>query len=128
MIWDAQNLFLNNVAGTTYGTTPAYSDVIANGGGGGAYVPPFLVIAVKTAALAGGNLTIVLQTCDAEGFGSNVVDLDTYTIASGAKGIMVKERIPVVGLKKYLRLKITGSASISAGVLQAGLVVDVDVQ
>ena len=128
MIWDYENMFLNKKAASTYGTTAAYSDnVVANGNGGNAYDPPFLEITVSEAATAGGNITVVLQTCDAEGFGSNVVDMRSYYVPIGSQGTVIKERIPY-GAKKYLRLKLTGSASVTGnGKITAGLVADVDV-
>lgn len=127
MIFDYENMFLNKKAASTYGTTAAYSDhVVANGNGGNAYDPPFLAINVSEAATAGGNISVVLQTCDAVGFGSNVKDMATYSVPLGSLGTVVKERIPY-GAKKYLRLKLTGSASITGnGKITAGLVSDVD--
>ena len=69
---------------------------------------------------------VVLQTCDAEGFGSNVKELGTYYVPIGSLGTVVKERIPYGGLKFY-RLKLTGSASVTGnGKITAGFVPDVD--
>ena len=129
MIFDAGNLFLDKKAITTYGTTAAYSDnVVANTGGGNAYEAPWLVVLVTGAATAGGNLTIDLQTCDAVGFGSGVVTLASYTVASGSQGEVVAARVPV-GALKYFRLLLTGSASITGdAVITAGLVLDADIK
>ncbi len=129
MIFDAGNLFLDKKAASTYGTTPAYSDnVVANTGGGNAYEAPWLVVMVTGAATAGGNLEIVLQTCDAVGFGSGVVDLYTATVASGSQGQVIAVRVPV-GALKFFRLKLTGSASITGDAkITAGLVADVDIE
>ena len=126
MIFDYENMFLNKKAASTYGTTPAVSDhVVANGNGGNAYDPPFLVINVSSAATAGGNISVDLETSDAENFGTKA-DLATYSIPSGSLGTIIKERIPY-GAKKYLRLELTGSASITGdGKITAGLVWDVD--
>ena len=56
----------------------------------------------------------------------NATDLATYAIASGSIGEVVKERLPM-NVKKYLRLKLTGSASITGnGKITAGLVLDVN--
>ena len=113
MIPDYENMFLDKKAASTYGTTAAYSDnVVGNGNGGSAYDPPFLFINVSEAATAGGNITVVLQTCDAEGFGSNVKDLGTYYVPIGSLGTVVKERIPYGGLKFY-RLKASLMASVT---------------
>lgn len=129
MIFDAGNLFLDKKAASTYGTTAAYSDnVVANTGGGNAEEACWLVVVVSEAATAGGNLTITLQTCDAEAFSSNVVDLYAATVATGSKGEVVAVRVPV-GAKKFFRLKLQGSASITgSGKITAGLVADADIK
>ncbi len=129
MIFDAGNLFLSKKAASTYGTTAAYSDnVVANTGGGNAYEAPWLVVLVTGAATAGGILTITLQTSDAEAFGSGVVDLFAATVASGSQGQVVSVRIPV-GAKKFFRLKLQGSASITGDAkITAGLVTDADIE
>ena len=129
MIFDAGNLFLHKKAASTYGTTAAYSDnIVANTGGGDAEEATWLVVVVDTAATAGGNLTITLQTCDAEGFGSGVVDLYAKTVATGSIGEVVCVRVPV-GAKKFFRLKLQGSASITgSGKITAGLVADADIK
>ncbi len=129
MIFDAGNLFLSKKAASTYGTTPAYSDnVVANTGGGNAEQAPWLVVLVTGAATAGGNIEIVLQTSDAEAFGSGVVDLYTGTVAIGAQGQVIAVRVPV-GAKKFFRLKLTGSASVTGDAkITAGLVADVDIE
>lgn len=126
MIRDAENLFIDKVAGTTYGTSAKYSNIVANGGGGSAYESPFLAVNVSVAALAGGNLGIVVQTDDAEAF-SAPQDIATYTVPAESKGDVLAERLPF-GLKKFIRLKVTGSAAITAGVITAGLVLDADMK
>jgi len=129
MIFDAGNLFLNKKAITTYGTTAAYSDnIVANTGGGDAEEACWLVVLITGAASAGGNLTITLQTCDAVGFGSGVVDLYAKTVATGSQGEVVSVRVPV-GALKYFRLKLQGSASMTGdAVVTAGLVADADIK
>ena len=129
MIFDAGNLFLDKKAASTYGTTAAYSDnVVANTGGGNAYEAPWLVVIVAEAATAGGNLTVTLQTSDAEAFGSGVVDLFEQTVATGSQGEVIAVRVPV-GAKKFFRLKLQGSASITgSGKITAGLVADADIK
>ena len=129
MIYDAGNLFLDKKAASTYGTTAAYSDnVVANTGGGNAEEACWLVVVVSEAATAGGNLTITLQTSDAEAFSSNVVDLYAATVATGGIGEVVAVRVPV-GAKKFFRLKLQGSASITGnGRITAGLVADADIK
>ena len=129
MIFDAGNLFLSKKAITTYGTTTAYSDnIVANTGGGDAEEACWLVVLITGAASAGGNLTITLQTCDAEGFGSGVVDLFAKTVATGSQGEVVAVRVPV-GALKFFRLKLQGSASMTgSAVVTAGLVADADIK
>ena len=129
MIFDASNLFLDKKAASTYGTTAAYSDnVVANTGGGDAEEATWLVVIVAEAATAGGNLTITLQTSDAEAFSSGVVDLYAKTVATGSIGQVVAVRVPV-GAKKFFRLKLQGSASITgSGKITAGLVADADIK
>lgn len=129
MIFDAGNLFLDKKAASTYGTTAAYSDnTVANTGGGDAEEATWLVVIVAEAATAGGNLTITLQTSDAEAFGSGVVDLYAKTVATGSIGQVVAVRVPV-GAKKFFRLKLQGSASITgSGKITAGLVADADIK
>ena len=129
MIYDAGNLFLDKKAASTYGTTAAYSDnVVANTGGGNAEEACWLVVVVSEAATAGGNLTITLQTSDAEAFSSGVVDLYAATVATGGIGEVVAVRVPV-GAKKFFRLKLQGSASITGnGKITAGLVADADIK
>jgi hypothetical protein len=129
MIFDAGNLFLDKKAASTYGTTAAYSDnVVANTGGGNAEEACWLVVVVSEAATAGGNLTITLQTSDAEAFSSGVVDLFAATVATGGIGEVVAVRVPV-GAKKFFRLKLQGSASITGnGKITAGLVADADIK
>ena len=129
MIFDAGNLFLDKKAASTYGTTAAYSDnVVANTGGGNAEEACWLVVVVSEAATAGGNLTITLQTSDAEAFSSGVVDLFAATVAIGSIGQVVSVRVPV-GAKKFFRLKLQGSASITGnGKITAGLVADADIK
>ena len=129
MIFDAGNLFLDKKAASTYGTTAAYSDsVVANTGGGDAEEATWLVVIVAEAATAGGNLTITLQTSDAEAFSSGVVDLYAKTVATGSIGQVVAVRVPV-GAKKFFRLKLQGSASITGnGKITAGLVADADIK
>ena len=129
MIFDAGNLFLDKKAASTYGTTAAYSDnVVANTGGGDAEEATWLVVIVAEAATAGGNLTITLQTSDAEAFSSGVVDLFAATVATGSIGQVVSVRVPV-GAKKFFRLKLQGSASVTGnGKITAGLVADADIK
>ncbi len=129
MIFDAGNLFLDKKAASTYGTTAAYSDnIVANTGGGNAEEACWLVVVVSNAATAGGNLTITLQTSDVEAFSSGVVDLYAAPVATSSIGEVVAVRVPV-GAKKFFRLKLQGSASITgSGKITAGLVADADIK
>ena len=102
--------------------------MVANTGGGNAEEACWLVVVVSEAATAGGNLTITLQTSDAEAFSSGVVDLFAATVATGSIGQVVSVRVPV-GAKKFFRLKLQGSASVTGnGKITAGLVADADIK
>ena len=125
MVYDVENKFFDEVAGTQFGTTAKNSDIVVNGEGGQAVDPLNLV--VTASAPIGTVLTVVLQTADVEAF-TGAVDLGTYTTVSGAKGILVKAKVPY-GAKKYLRLKVTGAAAVTGTAkVNAGLVADVDLK
>lgn len=112
MIFDQQNMYLDKK--TISGSTT--SDVLYNMGGGDAHDPLFLVVSATTALATSSTITAVLETSDAEAFGTKAT-LATYTLPAGAKGILVKAKLPY-GMKKYSRLVISGA---TAGVLTAGL-------
>ena len=116
MIFDQQNMYLDKK--TISGITT--SDVLYNMGGGDAHDPLFLVVSATTALATSDTITAVLETSDAEGFGTKAT-LATYTLPAGAKGILVKAKLPY-GMKKYSRLVISGA---TAGVLTAGLTANV---
>lgn len=122
MIFDQQNMFFDNFAGSEITTGGVNSDIIANVGGGDAHNPLFLVIAAPT-ALAGGPFTAELQTADAEAF-TSAVTLATYSVPA-AGGVLVKAKLPY-GLKKFVRLNIKGTTAGTAGTLSAGLTENVD--
>lgn len=116
MIFDAENTFYweKEVKGTTTGT----SDVIKTGLGD-AGCPLTLY------AAAGGTtstITLTLETSDTETF-DTAVTLGTYTLPQTGT---VKAKIPY-GDKGYLRLKYTSTASLTAGTLDAALVMDADI-
>lgn len=111
MIFDQQNIFLDNAAHS------AASNVIANVGGGDAADPLFLVASAGTALTTSGTITLSLQTCDAEGFGSGVVTLASYTLPASVKGLLVKAKIPY-GAKKFLKVAVSGA---TGGKLTVGL-------
>lgn len=113
MIFDQENLFIDKALA---------SDVIANVGGGDANHPLYLVAFANTALTASGAVSIALQTCDAENFGSGVVTLGTYDLAKAKTGLLAAAQMPY-GAKKFLRVAVNGSPS--AGALTVGLVADV---
>jgi hypothetical protein len=56
------------------------------------------------------------------------VDLFAQTVATGSQGEVIAVRVPV-GAKKFFRLKLQGSASITGnGKITAGLVLDADIK
>ena len=128
MIFDAGNLFLDKKAITNYGTTPAASDnVVCNTGGGVAEEACWLAVLITGAASAGGNLTIELQH-DTVAAMSSAATVASFTVPTGSQGLVVAARLPI-GLKPYLRLYLTGSASMTGdAVVTAGLVADVDIK
>ena len=125
MIFDYENMFLCKKAVSSYDTTEVVADhVVSNNHGGNAFNRPVFVVWVTGAALGGGDLTITLQTSDDESFSSGVVDLAAYTVLSGSQGQVIAANVPM-GAKKYLRLKLKGSDSITGdGVITAALVTD----
>jgi len=128
MIFDAGNLFLDEKAITTYGTTPAASDnIVANTGGGDAYEAPWLVVLVTGAATDGGDLTIELQHDDDPTM-ATATTVTSFEVEEGSIGQVVADRLPV-GMKPYIQLLLTGSASMTGdAVITAGLVLDPDIK
>ena len=114
MIFDKECMFLDGVSATAL---PATSDVVVNGVGGGAADSVFLFVGVANGN-AGGNGSVSVETSDTENFAV------ATEVAKGnfVTGKPLAMRLPV-GLKKYLRLKPTGT--FSAGSVTAGLVYDV---
>ena len=112
MIFDQQNMYLDKK--TISGNTT--SDVLYNMGGGDAHDPLFLAIMATTNLATSGTITAVLETSDAEAFGTKTT-LASYTLPASTKGVLVKAKLPY-GMKKYSRLVISGA---TAGVLTAGL-------
>ena len=125
MIYDKENLFLDGVAVSEFGTSAKYSDVIVNTGAGDAYPNAFLAAVVTGAPTAGGALTVTLQTSDTEAF-TAANDLASVTVPVGSQGDVVGMIMPK-GCKKYLRLKLQGSAAVTgAGKITAGIVLDIN--
>ena len=125
MIYDKENLFLDGVAVSEFGTSAKYSDVIVNIGAGDAYPNAFLAAAVTGAPTAGGTLTVTLQTSDTEAF-TSANDLASVNVPTGSQGDVIGMIMPK-GCKKYLRLKLQGSAAVTgAGKITAGIVLDIN--
>lgn len=118
MIFDQENIFLDNVEGNTITTSGVASTVLANVGGGDAEDPLFLVIAAPV-ALTGGPFTAELQTSDSEDFGTKDT-LATYSIQADVQGILVKSKMPY-GAKKFLRLFLKGTGAGTGGKITAAL-------
>ena len=129
MIRDAQNTFCKDLNVSAFDADPEYTNVIDGTAAGDAVDQMYLVIA-NTTALKDGTLTATLQTCAAEGFSSNVVDLGSYAVAK-TKGIRVRVRVPL-GCLQYLRVKFVATldadkSSLGAGAVTAALVYDVNI-
>ena len=107
MLLDQENMYIDKAL---------TSNVIANGGGGDAADPLFLIIFANTALTAASGATAALVTSDDESF-SESNTLATYTLAASKKGLLVAAKLPY-GMKKYSKLTVTGA---TAGTLTAGL-------
>lgn len=140
MITDFENTFFPaeesyNVAGTTL-----YSDVIDTVKAGDAYTPLYLVVTnVKGTS---GPLTVELQTSDVAPaqllkrrvLGQAPVNttitsptvVGTYKV-DAKKGSKVQVLVPY-GLKQYVQLKVTSSATINSNGLFAAFTPDVDIR
>ena len=129
MIRDAQNTFCKDLNVAAFDADAEYTDIIDGTAAGDAVDQMYLMIA-NTTALQDGTLTATLQTCAAEAFGSNVVDLGAYAVAK-TKGIRVRVRVPL-GCLQYLRVKFVATlddtkTSLGAGKVTAALVYDVNI-
>lgn len=113
MIFDAENTFLWDEA---YNAT---SKIIANGNGGVAYNPLWLV--AQSLEDLGAETTVTLKTSDSDSMGSpsTVVALSLAQKAGNTAHV----KLPT-GLKKYLQVEVTGA---SAGKISVYLVNDVDI-
>jgi len=119
MIFDQENIFLNDVAATAL---PATSDIMVNGAGGVANLQPFLYVGVKDGA-TGETGTVDLEGSVDEAFTTPVV---LFSGAAFGTDTPLKMRLPLNARYKYLRLKPTGT--FTAGNVLAGLVYDVDIK
>ena len=129
MIRDAQNTFCKDLNVAAFDADAEYTDIIDGTAAGDAVNQMYLVIA-NTTALQDGTLTATLQTCAAEAFSSNVVDLGSYAVAK-TKGVRVKVRVPL-GCLRYLRVQFVATldatkTSLGAGKVTAALVYDVNI-
>lgn len=95
------------------------SDVVQNGNGGDAYEALWLYVLVNT--VLSGAATVKLETADTENM-SGAVTVGTYTLPAQA-GSKVAVRLPS-GLKKYLRLNVSG---ITSGAVSGFLTPDVKI-
>lgn len=114
MVFDKECMFLD---GVNAASLPTVSDVVVNGAGGGAGESVFLFVGVA-GGNAGGSGSVSLETSATESFAS------ATEVAKGsfATGKALAMRLPV-GLKRYLRIKASGS--FTQGKVTAGLVYDV---
>lgn len=126
MIYDKENMFFDEKACSSFSATPAYSDVVANGEGGAAYPNAAVDVRVSGAQLAGGTLDIELETAADEAFTSPTFISATKTFTT-AMAIGDLHDVMHIGptADKFLRLKATGSASITGDAkITAGIVID----
>lgn len=113
MIFDAENTFLWNEAYS------ADSKVIANGNGGVANNALWLV--AKADSALGAETTVTLKTSDDESM-SSPATLTTLSLAQEA-GSMAAVKLPL-GLKKYMKVEVSGASS---GNISVFLAMDVDI-
>lgn len=86
----------------------------------GAGTPLYLAVVFPTALV--GDLTISIQTSDAEGSGYATVASTTVAAADGAAGTKIAIPVPSAGLKRFVRLNYAGG---TGGTIWAGIVQDV---
>lgn len=127
MIFDKQNLFSDAQAVTV--TAPSTDVIDTAGGDKGGPEEIFLAVVADVTHTAGGaaNLTITLQTDDAEGFGTaeTLVTSRAFAIADLVAGMNVWQVAVPRGAKRYLRLNYdVGTGPFTAGAITAGLVKD----
>ena len=116
MILDRENIFFEKEAAEL--TAEMTSDIIRTGGGN-AHNQMYLYVGP---ALESGDIDLALETSDDEAFTSSA------TIIKGSFGTeAIKTRLPI-GLKEYMRLKVTAASSPTGGKVTAALVVDVDIK
>lgn len=86
----------------------------------GAGTPLYLAVVFPTALV--GDLTIQIQTSDAEGSGYTTVATTAVAAADGAAGTKLAIPVPSTGLKRFVRLNYAGG---TGGTIWAGIVQDV---
>lgn len=114
MILDRENIFFEKNASDL--TANMLSDVIQTGGGN-AVNPMYLYVGP---ALESGDIDLALEISDDEAFSS-----PTTIIKGSFSKEPIRTKLPI-GLKKFMRLKVTESNSPTGGKITAALVVDVD--
>ena len=87
---------------------------------------PVVVVKCDETAVGGTSLTVALQTCNEEGFGSNVVTLASS--AAVARADLVKDSFALklgvsTGLRRFVRLNYTASGTFTAGKVTAFMTV-----
>lgn len=120
MVFDGENLFFKNkvMSGSTIN-----SDVVANGKGGDAYDPLWLLVVVNK-DLSAGPATVELVTGDTDKMAGSKT-IGSYKV-DAKKGSKIMARVPV-GAKSYLQVKVSGQ-TFTSGELTAALVSDVDLK
>lgn len=125
MIGDKELMFSDNQAVTA---TAASTDVVDQGKKSNSYKRMFVRAVVKTTFAGGTSLKADLETSDTENFTSATV-LCSSPVVAVADLVAGKELIKVpmpLGANRYLRMKYTVVGTMTAGAVDAGLVLDVD--
>ena len=124
MVLNYDAVFLCKKPVSGYGDTVAYSDhVVGCPQANSEFNRPAFVAWIIGAATS-GQLTVTLQTSDEPSFSSGVVDLAAYPVPPGSLGRVISARLPD-GAKRYLRLKLQASGSVTGGAkITAALITD----
>lgn len=105
MFYDNENMFFDHVDATEFASGKE-SDAMENYYGGDAVDPLFLAVTLSGGS---GQLTAVVTTADDSAF-STPVEVATFASKADASGLVIKGKLPY-GLSKYVKVKITGTAT-----------------
>lgn len=121
MLFDHTLVLADNqvVTSDAAGTVDSAAKVIQAGGDD--YSTLWVTTVVKTALAGAGSVDVILQTSDESAF-STPTNLHTVTLTAtnGVKGAVLAYRLPL-GLKKYTRVYLDVTGTLTAGNVTVGL-------